>query len=187
MTRILALDLSLTATGWATNATLFDAQASGVLSTAKLRGMERLAYIRSFVEEAVREVERGTGLGFHPIVVLEGYSFGSKGRAVINLGELGGVIRLALRDRGTPYVEVPPANVKKYATGRGNAPKEEVLAAAIRRLNFAGHDHNEADAWWLRAMALDHYGEISEPIVPKAQRAELAKVAWPKLERRAVA
>lgn len=130
--------------------------------------MERLLYL----EAAVLDAAAGAGL-----VVLEGYSFGSRGRAVFDIGELGGVVRLALYRRGIPYVDVPPAALKKYATGRGNAPKEEVLAAAIRRLGYTGHDHNESDAMWLYAMAQDRYLGYSR--VPSTHRAALDAVAWP--------
>jgi Holliday junction resolvasome RuvABC endonuclease subunit len=178
MLRVLALDLSLTATGWAMGSHM--AFTSAVLASAKLRGMIRLNWIRGWLREVMEHDDID-------LVVLEGYSFGSKGRAVINLGELGGVIRLELFGRRMPVAEVPPASLKKYATGRGNAPKEEVLAAAIRRLDFSGHDHNEADAKWLLTMALDHYGQLPESPVPKAHRDALAKVAWPTIERRAAA
>jgi hypothetical protein len=44
-----------------------------------------------------------------------------------------------------PYLGVPVATIKRHATGKGNASKEEVIAAMKRR----GHDprdDNEADA-----------------------------------------
>ena len=36
-----------------------------------------------------------------------------------------------LRAEGYPVVEVPPSNLKRYATGKGNSPKDQVLAAVI--------------------------------------------------------
>ena len=163
--RVAAFDLSLTRTGYAV-------PQLGTLAPPKGRdrGMERLAWIR----DRVLELAAGAGA-----VVLEGYSFGSKGRALFSLAELGGVVRLALHEAALPVVEVAPSALKKYATGRGNAGKEEVLAVAIRRLGYAGHDNNEADALWLRAMAVDYYA--GSAFVPAKNREALAAVAWPAL------
>ena len=164
---ILALDLALTTTGYAFPS------GPGTFSppTKADRGMARLAWIR----DEVMTLAEGADL-----VVLEGYSFASRGRQHAT-GELGGVVRLALWERAVPVVEVPPSSLKKYATGRGNAPKDQVLAAAIRRLGFKGHDHNEADALWLRTMARDHYGLPGTPEMPKKHREALAGVEWPDL------
>lgn len=161
---ILALDLSLTRTGVARCDGL-----TVIVPPQDARGMERLLYLEEAILERAADAQ---------LVVLEGYAFGSRGRAVVDIGELGGVIRLALYRRGIRYVDVPPAALKKYATGRGNASKEEVLVAAVRRLGYTGADHNEADALWLYAMALDFYG-LRESRVPKAHRAALDAVAWP--------
>ena len=74
------------------------------------------------------------------IVTIEGYSFGSRGRAAIHLGEYGGILRLVLakwKDRALTKFglvekvtigEVPPTDVKKLLLGKGNAGKEESIA-----------------------------------------------------------
>jgi Holliday junction resolvasome RuvABC endonuclease subunit len=46
---------------------------------------------------------------------------------------------------GVPYQGVPVATIKRSATGRGNAGKEEVISA-MRRLGLNPGDDNEADA-----------------------------------------
>lgn len=165
---IVAFDLSLTRSGWAMQ------ESHGVIVPPRGhdRGMRRIAWIRD------RVLQHADGAD---LVVLEGYSYGSKGSAVINLGELGGVVRLALFERRIPYVEVAPGTLKRYATGKGNAGKEEVLAAAIRRLDFTGHDNNAADALWLWQMATDAYGLVAAAVVPAAHRAALQSVEWPAL------
>ena len=170
---VVGLDLSLTATGIATNG------GTEVLST-KLRGCERLADLR---DEVVGRCRRCGYIGQADanLVVVEGYSFNSRNSQSHALGELGGVVRLALHEAGIPYVDVPPAVLKKYATGRGNAGKAEVLAAAIRRLGYDGHDDNEADALWLRVMGLDAYRVADASPVPAAHRVALDKVDWPEL------
>lgn len=163
---ILALDLSLTSTGYAWSSP--QESRVGRLAPAE-KGMNRLSWIRDHV------LRLATGAG---LVVIEGYSFASRGRAMISLGELGGVVRLALFDRDTPYVDIPPTVRAKYATGKGNASKEAVLVNAVRRLGYEGSSNDEADALWLRTMAEDHYG-LTESPVPKSHREALDKIQWP--------
>jgi Holliday junction resolvasome RuvABC endonuclease subunit len=44
-----------------------------------------------------------------------------------------------------PYQGVPVGTIKKHATGKGNASKEDIIAAVEKR-GFAPADDNEADA-----------------------------------------
>lgn len=170
---ILALDLSLTRTGLATPNAHAD-----VLAPPKGydRGVRRLHWI----EEKVLGIVSMLRID---LVVLEGYSFGSKGAAVFNIAELGGVIRLALFRRGVPFVEIPPAVVKKLATGKGNASKDLVLVEAVKRLGYEGSDNNESDALWLREAALHHYGLPGRTELPKVHLEALRTVEWPEFNR----
>jgi Holliday junction resolvasome RuvABC endonuclease subunit len=47
--------------------------------------------------------------------------------------------------RGIPYQGVPVGTIKKHATGKGNANKDAMIAAAVAR-GFRPADDNEADA-----------------------------------------
>lgn len=165
--RILALDLSLTASGVATP--------DGDTLTLKTSttGTERLFHLRSRVIDLIDEHDP-------TLVAIEGYAFGRTNQAH-QMGELGGVIRLMLHVNGQPWCLIPPASLKKYATGKGNASKADVLVAAVRRLGYEGSDDNQADALWLRAMTLDHLGAPAV-VMPAANRAGLDKVAWPTTE-----
>lgn len=153
--RILALDLSLTSTGYATP----DGE-PGTLPT-RLLGEARLSWIRDQVLELEHDHQA-------ELIAIEGYAYGRPNQAH-QVGELGGVVRCALHDAGIAFVEVPPLTVKKYATGNGGAGKDEVLAEAIRRLDYQGSSKDEADALWLRACVLDAAG-IPCVEVPKAHR-----------------
>lgn len=53
-----------------------------------------------------------------------------------------------------PYQGVPVGTIKKHATGKGNAGKDEMIAAAIKR-GFAPSDDNEADALALLHWAIE--------------------------------
>jgi len=53
-----------------------------------------------------------------------------------------------------PYQGVPVGTIKKHATGKGNASKEEMVGAITQR-GFTPSDDNEADALALLHWALD--------------------------------
>ena len=53
-----------------------------------------------------------------------------------------------------PYQGVPVGTIKRHATGKGNASKDEVIAA-MRALGHAVTDDNEADALALLHWAID--------------------------------
>jgi hypothetical protein len=78
-------------------------------------------------------------------------------------------------------VEVGIASVKLYATGKGNSGKVAVASAASDRFRITFADDNQADAFVLRAMALDHYG-MALTRMPARNREALAAVDWPVLE-----
>ena len=56
-------------------------------------------------------------------IFMEGYSFGSKGRAVFQIAENGGILKYRLQLHYGQVEVIPPANIKKFATGKGNADK----------------------------------------------------------------
>lgn len=163
----LGLDLSLTATGIA--------HSTGTVTIgARVKGAERLVTIRD-------KVLRWYSCDKATLVVVEGYSYASVNQAH-QVGELGGVVRVALYERDIPVAVVSPGQRAKYATGRGNAKKAEVVSAISARSGLSFADDNQVDAWILRAMALDHYGA---PLVqmPKAHRDVLDKIDWPDVDR----
>lgn len=172
---LLALDLSLTSTGWAAKHGA-EPVASGRF-TPTTTGVARLAAAVAWLEKMV-EV-------YHPdLVVIEGYAYSAKGRAVVDIGELGGVIRLALHFLGIPFVEIAPTSRAKLATGKGNAGKDEVLVAAVRRLKYVGHSNDEADARWLLEAALHRFGLPGRTYLPELHLKALETIEWPQLLRR---
>jgi Holliday junction resolvasome RuvABC endonuclease subunit len=59
-----------------------------------------------------------------------------------------------------PYQGVPVGTIKKHATGKGNASKDEMIAAIIKR-GFSPADDNEADA-----LALLHWALETQEVIP---------------------
>jgi crossover junction endodeoxyribonuclease RuvC len=164
--RIVALDPSLTATGVADS----DRGPYLIVPPPGVTGEARNWQILKAVIQAVHGAD---------VVLVEGYAFGAKGRAVFEIAELGGVLRLGFYTRGVRWVEVPPSCVKTLATGKGNSKKDAVLAEAIRRLGYAGSDHNEADALWVLQGALIHYGLPGAATLPQTHLRGLDKIQWP--------
>ena len=62
--------------------------------------------------------------------------------------------------RGVPYQGVPVGTIKKYATGRGNADKQAMIAAA-RAWGFSPADDNEADAIAILLWAIETRGGVA--------------------------
>jgi len=61
--------------------------------------------------------------------------------------------------RGVPYRGVPVGTIKRHATGKGNASKEAMIAAARSR-GFAPADDNEADAIAILHWAIETNGGL---------------------------
>lgn len=122
-------------------------------------------------------------LAVHPprpaLAVIEGYAPGSKGvQSTLRLAELGGIIRLRLFEMGVAIKVVVPQQLKRFATGNGNAGKDEMVGAA-RALGARPRNHDEADAFLLQRLGLVAYG-IEEPHRPEAKEI-VARTRWPTL------
>lgn len=113
-------------------------------------GVDRLKHAQTLVLSFMDYVEKMTG---HPIseVAMEGYAFGSQMSHMA--GELGGAVKLALDSRKTTPKIAPPSVVKKYATSKGNAKKQEIILHVYKKWGLELLDDNAADAYVLARMA----------------------------------
>lgn len=165
------LDLSLTSTGYSCGET------RETVST-KTKGAERLVIVSERIMELLSVVS-------NPAVVIEGYSFASRNSQAHSIGELGGVVRVALWRAGVPYVEVPPTSRAKFATGKGNAAKGEVLSSISARTGIvwsgAGAD-DICDAFILEEMGLTHLGAPRWKW-PAPNLSALEKIDWTPFQR----
>lgn len=50
--------------------------------------------------------------------------------------------------------------IKKFASGKGNANKNEMVEAAKKKFNYEGEDHNEADAICLLNLAISEFKDL---------------------------
>jgi Holliday junction resolvasome RuvABC endonuclease subunit len=163
---VMGLDLSLTSTGYSVAGT------TGVISSSH-KGPERLIELRNtFVDLLVSESVS--------IVAIEGYSFASRNSQAHSIGELGGVIRVELFSREIPFVVIPPTCRAKFATGRGNASKNEVISSVSAKTGLIwsnpGAD-DRCDAWLLEEMVLNKLGN-PRFAWPAVNLSALDKVDW---------
>lgn len=97
-------------------------------------------------------------------VAIEGYAYNAVNQA-FSLGEVGGVLRLLVHEEySLSRVDVPPASLKKWATGSSESDKDAMVAAAIAA-GARPEDHNQADAYFLAriALALSVDGPVARP------------------------
>lgn len=57
-------------------------------------------------------------------------------------------LQVVLDELGVEYKGVGVGTIKKLATGKGNAKKEEMIAAASKMWGYTPEDDNDSDAMW---------------------------------------
>lgn len=169
--RVIGLDLSLTSSGVASSLGWTD-----TIRPKKIRGLDRLRMILS----SVRAYTSG-----YDLVVIEGPSFGHTGfRQHEELVALRWMIRDVVDRQQVPFVVVPPATLKLYATGRGNAKKNDMAQAMDKAYPgrtpgfLDGRRFDEADALALADMGAAYLTNAS---LTAAQQRAMATVQWPEL------
>jgi Holliday junction resolvasome RuvABC endonuclease subunit len=163
---IAGIDLSLTSTGYSINGD------TGVIAT-KYRGPERLSIVSNLVLELIADSSVD-------VVIIEGYSFASRNSQAHSIGELGGCVRMRLWEFNVPFIDVPPKCRAKFATGKGNASKNEVISAISAKTGIvwsgAGSD-DRCDAWILEQMGLAAIGQSTHEW-PAENLSALEKIDW---------
>lgn len=98
------------------------------------------------------------------VICIEGFSYGSRGAAVSVQYGIGWILRSELIKAGLNYYEVPPSSVKKFATGRGNVKKDEMVLPIYKRWGFEHNSDNVRDAFVLAqiARALNGQAELTK-------------------------
>lgn len=166
---VVGLDLSLRSTGIA------DAHGTRTVGYSIKKNSHWTQYARR-LKKLGTEIDRATDGA--DLVVIESPAFSQAGMAH-SLGELFGIVKVLLLQRGRAAVFLEPQKLKKFAVNHGGAPKDAVLAAAIRDGSPA-KNFDEADAWWLRYMALTHYSGNARAHAQYRQQV-LAAIRWPDL------
>ncbi|HEX5543634.1 MAG TPA: hypothetical protein VFX60_19125 [Micromonospora sp.] len=170
------IDPSLTGTGIAHS----DGRCARVGKTgiSALPLLTRVAAVDSLVVQILHEVGRPD------VVLIETPAYSSASGAALERHALWWTLVRALRDWGIPVAEVSIQRRMRYATGRGQATKGQVIEAVTRRWPAFAHggDDNMADAAVLAAMGAHWLGVPLAP-VPQTHAAALDGVDWPVLPR----
>ena len=175
--RVLGVDLSLTGTGLADGERTWLLPSKGSATATLTERWMRLDALTDAVLARVRDTRAD-------LVVLEGPSLGqARQGGQHDRAGLWWLVVDQLHTDGIPVAEVPPATLKKYATGKGNAGKSAIVDATARRfphVDTGSGDDNRCDAHWLAAMGHDHLG-LALLAMPALNRQALDAVRWPHL------
>ncbi|MDV2683762.1 hypothetical protein RYX56_05495 [Alkalihalophilus lindianensis] len=99
--------------------------------------------ITTLVGEVIAHIKPGD------FIAVEGFSYNSQGRGIGFQFGIGYAIRIALYSRNIPYIEVSPGQLKKFATGKGNTPKDKMPSPIQENWGFTDRSDNVLDAYVL--------------------------------------
>ncbi|MFE3052321.1 hypothetical protein [Nocardia sp. NPDC059239] len=171
---VIGLDLSLTATGIAVSTPGLAPWCAVIESTGKKRDSwatryKRLGAIAYRILPVIPE---------SALVVIEAPSYGSVAGSQHDRSGLWWMMYDLLAGTTRTVLPVEPTIRAKYATGKGNAGKDAVLAAAVRRYPHIDINTNdEADAVILMAIGHRIIGAPIDDPMPAANLAALDKLS----------
>jgi crossover junction endodeoxyribonuclease RuvC len=124
---------------------------------SEYRGVSRLADIGNWLIDKLEFLKENGNDIFD--IAMEGTVLASQSALV--LGELAATVKLFLFDYFSNDVnqqlrtplQIPPMTLKKYAAGKGNAKKQEMLMQIYKRYGVEFNDDNAADAYALARLA----------------------------------
>lgn len=113
------------------------------------RGSDRLDDIYNYLYELIESTKSSRPISD---IAMEGYAYGSQMANM--LGELGGIVKLALQRQGFYPLIVPPTTLKKYVAGSGRGvQKSQMLLHAYKKWGTEFTDDNACDAFALARIA----------------------------------
>lgn len=171
---VLGFDASLTSSGFAYN-TIYGGLVTGTIKPPKLRGTRRLAWIRHEVYELLHTALPNKLTEPPALFVIEDYAMGAKGRT-FDIGELGGIVKLEAWTYKVNILRVPPSSLKMFATGKGNADKNQVMLAVETIWGKDIAQNDEADAFVLLQMGLAYLNKSK--VRSKVRRNALSKCTF---------
>lgn len=181
------LDLSLAATGWATIRPGETGLRHGLVPSSPPGGATEdyypltLTRLRKIAARVLQRIREGRQDGDPMVVAIEGPSYGNAGvQGYHARAGLMWILYHLIEKEATAVAIVPPASLKRYMTGNGNADKAAMVAAVQRA--FPGNlitDDNEADALGLAAMVARQLNQPVEASVQRCHPQALNGVPWP--------
>ena len=112
--------------------------------------LQRIKKISKNIQDFIKTSIEDLGKNYIPeIIVIEGYSFASRSGMAVSIGELGGLVREMLSTIPKHFIEIPPSQLKKFITGKGNCEKNLMLLKTFKMFNEEFDNNNICDAFGL--------------------------------------
>ena len=87
------------------------------------------------------------------VIAIEGFSYGSRGKGIAFQFGYGYSVQIALYTNDFNYLIVTPSQVKKFATGKGNASKDNMILPIYKKWGYEHESDNVRDAFVLAQIA----------------------------------
>lgn len=129
--------------------------------------------------ETPKWVVDSTGIATIDLAVIEGPAWGLNSASSHAMAGLWWGIYSALLAKRIPVAVVQPSTLKQFATGKGNADKKAMLAAAKQWCPRVRGD-DQADAAWLACMGHIHLGGYPPVALTDWRLNNMKSVVWPK-------
>ena len=110
----------------------------------------RFARIAEIVTTLAKKI---AALGDPELVAIESYNMHANNAGTCALIELGTLLRALCLERSWHVIEIPPATLKLFATGHGNADKAAVASALTATFAQTFISTDDADAYGLAQIA----------------------------------
>jgi len=122
-----------------------------IVPPSDLRSTPRMQYLREALAHTLEPYPTADG------AAMEGQSYGSDGQ-LDQLGRIGGIVEVLLADLyGQPPLVVPPAVLKKFVTGSGQADKSLMMRATKVYWDLEVAQDDMCDAHGLARIAEEYY------------------------------
>ncbi|WP_157648356.1 crossover junction endodeoxyribonuclease RuvC [Burkholderia ubonensis] len=103
-----------------------------------VKGIERVAKLQNAVGHVLDEFEP-------EVAFVEAYGLSNR-FTLVEMVEVGTVVRLELKHRGIPWFNVPPTTLKQWVAGKGNAKKPDMKRAVEEKWGFTSSSDDVVDA-----------------------------------------
>jgi len=159
----IGLDLSLTNTGCCVlkeDGSLYKSKTFPTKPSLDTFGDEtRMIHIRDGIIDFISDCfDEGC------IIYIEGLSFASRGRGVVQQAGIAYLIRISFFEKGLFYKIIPPTKVKKFATDKGNCKKSMMLKEVYKKWGVDFSCDDLADAYALSRLALFDEETLNETV-----------------------
>lgn len=164
------MDLSLRSTGYVLldDQVLEDVVWSGRVDGSDVDGVDRLRAFNAWIRETLLEKKP-------EYVALEGYSYGSPQAhtRAFGIGELGGVVKLAIHQAGIPIHIIAANTWKMQLCGKGGLAKDLCRLEIFKRYAVEFPSQDTLDAWAVAMTLRRQLLGLDKP-APKVKKSKAA-------------